>query len=96
MATFERDYLDALARLTRQHDVLLCLDEVMSFRLGYRGAQGELGIEPDLTSIGKIIGGGFPVGAVAGRSAVMSVFEESEAASARLPHGGTSTPTRSR
>ena len=89
MAAFEPDYLDALALLTRQHDILLCLDEVVSFRLGYRGAQGELGIEPDLTSIGKIIGGGFPVGAVAGRSAVMSVFEESEAASARLPHGGT-------
>ena len=89
MAAFEPDYLDALALLTRQHDILLCLDEVVSFRLGYRGAQGELGIEPDLTSIGKIIGGGFPVGAVAGRSAVMLVFEESEAASARLPHGGT-------
>ena len=89
MAAFERDYLDTLARLTRQHGILLCLDEVVSLRLGYRGAQGEMGLEPDLTSIGKIIGGGFPVGAVAGRSAVMSVFEETDAANARLPHGGT-------
>ena len=89
MAAFETDYLAALARLTRRHDILLCLDEVVSLRLGYRGAQGEMGIEPDLTAIAKIIGGGFPVGAVAGRSAVMSVFEETETASARLPHGGT-------
>ena len=89
MVAFEPDYLDTLALLTRRHDILLCLDEVVSFRLGYRGAQGELGIEPDLTSIGKIIGGGFPVGAVAGRSAVMSVFEESDGVGARLRHGGT-------
>ena len=89
MATFETDYLDALAQLTRQHGILLCLDEVVSLRLDYRGAQGELGLEPDLTAIGKIIGGGFPVGAVAGRSAVMAVFEETETASAQLPHGGT-------
>ena len=60
MAAFETDYLDTLARLTRQHGILLCFDEVVSLRLGYRGAQGEMGLEPDLTSIGKIIGGGFP------------------------------------
>ena len=89
MAAFEADYLDALGRLTRQHGILLCLDEVVSLRLGYRGAQGEMGIDPDLTAIAKIIGGGFPVGAVAGRAAVMSVFEESETAGARMPHGGT-------
>ena len=89
MAAFEADYLDALGRLTRQHGILLCLDEVVSLRLGYRGAQGEMGIDPDLTAIAKIIGGGFPVGAVASRAAVMSVFEESETAGARMPHGGT-------
>ena len=88
MAQFEADYLAAIRQLTRQHGILLCLDEVVSFRLGYRGAQGELGIAPDLTAIAKMIGGGFPVGAVAGRAAVMSVFEAGEAGT-RLPHGGT-------
>lgn len=89
MAAFEKDYLDALVERTRRHGILLCLDEVVSLRLGYQGAQGELGIEPDLTAIAKIVGGGFPVGAIAGRQAVMSVLEETETASARLPHGGT-------
>ena len=89
MATFEADYLVALQRLARLHGILLCFDEVVSLRLGYRGAQGAMGIEPDLTAIAKTIGGGFPVGAVAGRAAVMSVFEAGEAASAKLPHGGT-------
>lgn len=88
VAQFEEDYLAALRRLTRQHGILLCLDEVVSLRLGYGGAQGELGIDPDLTAVAKMIGGGLPVGAVAGRSAVMSVFEAGEAGT-RLPHGGT-------
>jgi glutamate-1-semialdehyde 2,1-aminomutase len=47
------------------------------------------GIKPDITSLGKIIGGGFPVGAVAGRKDVMSVFEPQGGQAARLPHGGT-------
>ena len=89
MATFEADYLDALRRLTRRHGILLCLDEVVSLRLGYRGTQGEMAIDPDLTAIAKTIGGGFPVGAVAGRAAVMSVFEESETGGTKMPHGGT-------
>lgn len=89
MATFERGYLDALKRLTQRHDILLCLDEVVSLRLGYGGAQGALGIDPHLTAIAKIIGGGFPVGAVAGRAAVMSVFEDGAAEGAKVPHGGT-------
>ena len=89
MATFQPDYLATLARLTRQHGILLCLDEVVSLRLGYRGAQGEMNIEPDLTAIAKIIGGGFPCGAVGGRADAMAVFEETEAAGIRLRHGGT-------
>ena len=88
MALFEADYLAAIRRLTRQHGIFLGLDEVVSLRLGYRGAQGELGIDPDLTAIAKMIGGGFAVGAVAGRAAAMSVFETEESGP-KLPHGGT-------
>jgi glutamate-1-semialdehyde 2,1-aminomutase len=60
----------------------------MSFRLGIAGAQPLFGYEADLTTLGKIIGGGFPVGAVAGRAEVMAVFDPS-GGSPRVPHGGT-------
>ncbi|HEX4609001.1 MAG TPA: glutamate-1-semialdehyde 2,1-aminomutase [Urbifossiella sp.] len=61
-----------LRRLTRHHGTLLVYDEVMTgFRLAYGGAQELLGDDPDVTVLGKIIGGGFPVGAYAGRAEVM-------------------------
>ena len=80
-----QSYLDMLAGFCGRRDVALVFDEVIAFRLGYEGAQGVYGITPDLTALGKIIGGGFPVGAVAGRAEVMQVFE----AGGGLPHGGT-------
>ena len=61
-----------LRRLTTQHGALLIYDEVMTgFRLGYGGAQGLFGDRPDVTALGKIIGGGYPVGAYGGRADVM-------------------------
>jgi glutamate-1-semialdehyde 2,1-aminomutase len=69
---------------------LLLFDEVISFRLGFHGAQGRFGIKPDLTALGKIIGGGFPVGAVGGRSDVMAVFDPTKGRP-HVPHGGTFT-----
>lgn len=61
-------YLEGLRRVTREHGALLIFDEVMTgFRVGYGGAQGIFGIEPDLTTLGKVIGGGLPVGAYGGR-----------------------------
>jgi glutamate-1-semialdehyde 2,1-aminomutase len=82
------DFLRAVREVTRAHGILLILDEVISFRVGYRGAQGVFGITPDLTTLGKIIGGGFPVGAVGGRADVMAVFDPTGGAPA-VPHGGT-------
>jgi glutamate-1-semialdehyde 2,1-aminomutase len=68
-----RDFLDALRELTRQFGALLICDEVMTgFRVAYGGAQHLLGIEPDLTTLGKIVGGGLPVGAYGGRADVMA------------------------
>jgi glutamate-1-semialdehyde 2,1-aminomutase len=84
----DKAYLEALRQVTREVGALLIFDEVISFRLGYHGAQGVWGIEPDLTTLGKIIGGGFPVGAIAGRKQFMSVFDPSSGKPA-LPHGGT-------
>ncbi|HET7142207.1 MAG TPA: aspartate aminotransferase family protein [Candidatus Limnocylindria bacterium] len=81
-------FLQGLQSECRALGILLILDEVISLRLGYHGAQGELGLEPDLTTMAKIIGGGFPVGAVGGKEAVMSVFDPTTGKPA-LPHGGT-------
>jgi len=69
----QRDFLRALREVTAAHRIALIFDEVITFRVGYRGAQGVFGVTPDMTTLGKIIGGGFPVGAVAGRAEVMAV-----------------------
>ena len=82
------DFLRAMREVTTKHGICLIFDEVISFRLGYHGAQGLFDIRPDLTSFGKIIGGGFPVGAVGGRAEVMSVFDPRGGKPA-VPHGGT-------
>jgi glutamate-1-semialdehyde 2,1-aminomutase len=65
-------YLQRLRKLTREHGVLLIFDEVITgFRLAYGGAQELLKIQPDLTCLGKIIGGGLPVGAYGGHKEIM-------------------------
>ena len=73
----EPSYLRFLREFTAQHGILLISDEVLSFRLSYRGAISTYGIEPDLCTFGKIVGGGLPIGAVAGRAEVMQVFDPS-------------------
>jgi len=82
------DFLNALAAICRDNGVLLIADEVYSLRLSTSGAQGEWQHKPDLTTLGKIIGGGFPVGAVGGRADVMEVFSTAGGAP-KVPHGGT-------
>jgi glutamate-1-semialdehyde 2,1-aminomutase len=70
----EPGYLEAVGQLCRTNGTLLIFDEVMTgFRLAYGGAQARFGITPDLTTFGKIIGGGLPVGAYGGRADVMDV-----------------------
>jgi glutamate-1-semialdehyde 2,1-aminomutase len=67
-----REFLDAARRLTQAKGALLVFDEVMTgFRLAYGGAQEVLGVTPDLTTLGKIVGGGLPLGAYGGRRDVM-------------------------
>src|SRR4030095_10359868 len=64
-------------------------DEVYSFRLGFNGAQGALGITPDLTAMGKVIGGGLPVGAIGGRADIMTELLDPRTRTPKLGHGGT-------
>jgi glutamate-1-semialdehyde 2,1-aminomutase len=67
-------FLAGLRELTRDHGALLVFDEVMTgFRIAYGGAQEKFGITPDLTTLGKIIGGGLPVGAYGGRRDIMAM-----------------------
>ena len=68
-------FLEGLREITQEYGALLVFDEVMTgFRIAYGGAQERFGIAPDLTTLGKIIGGGLPVGAYGGREEIMSMI----------------------
>ncbi|RJP23201.1 MAG: aspartate aminotransferase family protein [Candidatus Abyssobacteria bacterium SURF_5] len=67
-------YLQEMRRITKENEVLLIFDEVITLRLSPAGLQGMAGIEPDLTAMGKIIGGGLPIGAFGGRKDIMQLF----------------------
>ncbi|MBD0335832.1 MAG: glutamate-1-semialdehyde 2,1-aminomutase [Cyanobacteria bacterium Co-bin13] len=68
-------FLEGLRELTQENDALLVFDEVMTgFRIAYGGVQEKFGVTPDLTTLGKIIGGGLPVGAYGGRRDIMEMI----------------------
>ena len=81
-------FLERLRATTERHGIVLIFDEVISFRVAWGGAQERLGIRPDLTTFGKIIGGGLPVGAFGGRADLMSFYDPRKGG-ARIGHGGT-------
>lgn len=71
--TPEPGFLEGIREITKEHDALLVFDEVMTgFRIAYGGAQAKFGVTPDLTTLGKVIGGGLPVGAYGGRAEILS------------------------
>ena len=84
------DFIDMLHDFRDRSGALLIVDEVISFRMARGGAQEMLGCKPDLTPFGKIIGGGMPIGALAGRADVMAVFDASNGKPA-VPQSGTFT-----
>ncbi len=72
LVTPKREFLDALRRLCTKHGAVLILDEVMTgFRVGLQGAQGHYKIQPDLITLGKVMGGGLPAAAFGGRRDIM-------------------------
>jgi len=72
--TPEPGFLEGIREITRDNGALLVFDEVMTgFRISYGGAQAKFGITPDLTTMGKVIGGGLPVGAYGGRAEIMAM-----------------------
>lgn len=81
-------FVSALRDWTTRNGVLLLLDEVITFRSCYGGLQQQYGVEPDLTAMGKMIGGGFPIGAIAGRAEFMDVLNP-RSPKYCYPHSGT-------
>ena len=88
LAPAKPEFVEMLREWTAQHGALLILDEVITFRSRYGGAQEWYKIQADITAMGKIIGGGFPVGAIAGKNEIMDVMNPL-ASNLRFPHSGT-------
>ena len=82
------DFIEAMRKWTLANGALLVFDEVITFRSEFSGAQSWFDCTPDLTALGKAIGGGFPVGAIAGRAEVMDVMNPL-ADRVLFPHSGT-------
>ncbi|MEW5725928.1 MAG: aminotransferase class III-fold pyridoxal phosphate-dependent enzyme, partial [Thermodesulfobacteriota bacterium] len=87
LLTPRENYLQFLRELTARAGILLIFDEVITFRLGLGGMQGLYGVKPDLTAFGKIIGGGYPVGAFGGPQEIMNIYSPLE--SEGIFHSGT-------
>ncbi len=86
------EFLKGLRELTRRLGILLIFDEVKTgFRVGLSGAQGRYGVTPDLTALGKVLGGGFPIGAVGGAREIMEICSPTQA---DILTAGTTTDKR--
>jgi glutamate-1-semialdehyde 2,1-aminomutase len=88
MLPLEHEYLRALREATRRLGIVLVFDEVVSLRVAYGGAEEHFGITPDMSCLGKVIGGGFPLGAFGGREEIMALFDPSQGPPA-IPHPGS-------
>lgn len=86
----DKSYLEAVRAFCDRRGVVLIFDEVFCNRAGYHGAHGRAGVTPDMVVMGKIIGGGFPIGAVGGSVSGMAVFDNL-AGPLRVSHSGTFT-----
>lgn len=82
----EPHFLEFLKTACQDSGALLIFDEIISFRLAYGGAQEMYSVQPDLTTLGKVVGGGLPVGAFGGRADVMALFDPR---CSQLSHSGT-------
>jgi glutamate-1-semialdehyde 2,1-aminomutase len=83
-------FLDAVRSATAKQGILLIVDEVLNFRLSYHGCSPLYDLDPDLITLGKLIGGGLPIGAIVGKKETMGVFS-SVRQSPAVVHGGTFT-----
>jgi glutamate-1-semialdehyde 2,1-aminomutase len=84
----EKGYLEHARKLTSAHGILLIFDEIFSFRVNIGGCQNLYGVKPDLTTVGKVVGGGLPIGVFGGRAEIMDIYC-SEKTKKPLYHSGT-------
>ena len=87
LVTLERDFVHGLRELTRELGIVLIFDETISLRAGFHGLQGVYGVTPDLTVMGKMVGGGMPLGAVGGSAEVMGVLDDGTVYISGTHHG---------
>lgn len=85
--TLDQEFVEMLRSVTTELGIILIFDETVTLRAGRSGMQGMYGVTPDLTVMGKIIGGGMPLGAVGGSSEVMSVLEDGRVIISGTHHG---------
>ena len=83
------EFLTMLREFTTTNGIILIFDEVISYRAAMGGCQEYYGITPDMTSLGKIIGGGFSIGAFGGKKAIMDLYDPSQTGGPRVAHAGT-------
>ena len=83
------EFLTMLREFTAANGIILIFDEVISYRASSGGAQEYYGITPDMTSLGKIIGGGFSIGAFGGSKEIMGLYDPPQAGGPRVAHAGT-------
>ena len=88
MLALDAGYLRALREATRQLGIVLVFDEVVSLRVAYGGAEEHFGVRPDMCCLGKVIGGGLPLGAFGGRREIMALFDPSHGPPV-IPHPGS-------
>ncbi len=88
MLDIPHDFARSLRELTTELGMLMVMDEIVSFRVGYSGYQGLVGVKPDITTLGKIVGGGFPGSAIGGRAELMDVFDTTKG-DLRISQSGT-------
>ena len=70
-----KEFVQFVGEIAQKNDLLFILDEIVGFRVGTGGLQEYYGVTPDLTAYGKVVGGGFPVGAFGGRADIMDLLD---------------------
>ena len=88
MIPMDAAFLQTMRETTRRLGIVLVFDEVVSLRVAFGGAEEHFGVAPDLTCLGKLIGGGLPLGAFGGREEIMALFDPSRGPPA-IPHPGS-------
>jgi glutamate-1-semialdehyde 2,1-aminomutase len=85
--TLDREFVQTLREVTAELGIVLIIDETVTLRTGSEGMQGTYGVTPDLTVMGKMIGGGFPLGAIGGSAEIMDVLESGTVSISGTHHG---------